>query len=105
MTFSEILSLAPAFSEYTTQIPAELDGQFVLETFPPYGLIHQKDSPLRRSHHSFAATQCSRHKNHSTFHSSRNNSDPFLYREEVRYHCQGCGFLTIPHRHRAYSHS
>ena len=48
MTFSEILSLAPAFSEYTTQIPAELDGQFVLETFPPYGLIHQKDSPLRR---------------------------------------------------------
>ena len=35
MTFADILSLAPAFSEYTTQIPAELDGQFVLETFPP----------------------------------------------------------------------
>lgn len=48
MTFAEILSLAPAFSAYTEQIPAELDGQFVLESFAPYSLIHQKDSLLQR---------------------------------------------------------
>ena len=48
MTFAEILSLAPAFGAYATQIPKELDGQFVLESFAPYSLIHQKDSPLQR---------------------------------------------------------
>ena len=31
MTFSEILSLAPAFSAYTTPIPAELDKGYYIK--------------------------------------------------------------------------
>ena len=48
MFFSEILSICPSLKEYISSMPASLDGRFVLRDYPPYTIIHQKDSPLER---------------------------------------------------------
>lgn len=48
MRYAELLDLAPELRELTVQIPPELDGQFLLRTYPAHTLIHQKDSPLER---------------------------------------------------------
>lgn len=48
MRYEELLALAPALREYTASIPEGLDGQFVLRTYGPHELIHQKDTPLDR---------------------------------------------------------
>ena len=48
MTFQELLTLAPDFRDFSDHIPPELDGLFVPRTYPPYTVIHRKDSPLER---------------------------------------------------------
>lgn len=48
MTFQELLTLAPDFREFSDHMPPELDGRFIPRTYPPYTVIHRKDSPLER---------------------------------------------------------
>lgn len=48
MNYQEILALAPGMADFSDHIPPELDGQFTLRSYPPYTVIHRKDSPLER---------------------------------------------------------
>ena len=48
MRYAELLELTPELRDFTPQIPQELDGQFLLRTYPAHSLIHQKDSSLER---------------------------------------------------------
>ena len=48
MRYDELLELAPELRDFTARIPDDLDGQFLLRTYPAHTLIHQKDSPLER---------------------------------------------------------
>ncbi len=48
MRYAELLGLTPELRDYAEQIPEELDGHFLLRTYPAHTLIHQKDSALER---------------------------------------------------------
>lgn len=48
MYYAELLELAPELRDFSAGMPKELDGQFLLRTYPAHTLIHQKDSPLER---------------------------------------------------------
>ena len=39
MRYAELLELTPELRDFTPQIPQELDGQFLLRTYPAHSLI------------------------------------------------------------------
>lgn len=48
MFFEELTALNPELTRFSSGIPDALDGQFVLRSYEPGQIIHQKDSPLKR---------------------------------------------------------
>lgn len=48
MFFKEILAMDPELGEFITTMPPQLDGHFVIQKYPPFSIIHQKESILTR---------------------------------------------------------